>query len=452
VMVEAASWFYFSQALRKDRPDSRKEVLKWLKSPHGTGLYKRVVGGVMDRIDAALVPKGMLEVVSPRRLDPVTSSKFPYTWTLLDFALRIAIAYPILFISVAWGLSGEAQGFGAFEIYPDEPRAVIHYGFLGGLLVILGLLCVSWYYQLSGKERLGGAFQIAAFAFAVAVALALAFAFAGAVAFAVAFAGAVAFVVAFAVTVVALALAFALLGALRRTDAPSFLYVYYLLSMLGLSAVVLSFAPIVDEGGLSLILFWIILPILNALFDFLSFGTTRLLIRWGLEGNKRTFLYGLGDLAIALIYFTGLGFALVLTITVFNTVSQTPILDLGETLLDIRENPGSYWWLYAGFFSTLLPTFLHFGIACFSIIAWVPGREKIAGMIEHPTHGGKNAIGQILLSLIGTIYIAAPVLLIVGGGLAILNFYPSIGAWYLWTFVAFAKWLGVDVDPAAVLV
>lgn len=185
----------------------------------------------------------------------------------------MAVAYPILTIALFWGWTGEAQNFGSFTIFPAEDRVFVHFGFLLGLLTAAACFVLSFYHQLTGKKRLASRYRFAAIAVALVGTFAGAVSFALAVALAGAVAGAGAGAVGFA-------------SATRKGTAPVMGYSYILLVLI---AVLLLTSTIIEqeEGGRSLLLFLGVLPILNGFFDFVSFGATRVLIRYGVAHRGR---------------------------------------------------------------------------------------------------------------------------------------------------------------------
>ena len=72
------------------------------------------------------------------------------------------------------------------------------------------------------------------------------------------------------------------------------------------------------EDRRSLFLFLAVLPLLNALFDVVSYAVTLTLVRRGLRAAL-PFLWGLADLAVACVLLLGLGATLVAVIHGLNT-------------------------------------------------------------------------------------------------------------------------------------
>ena len=58
-----------------------------------------------------------------------------------------------------------------------------------------------------------------------------------------------------------------------------------------------------------------VFPLINALFDFISYSITLTLVRWGLRlGGSWAVVVGVADLIMALFLFTALGSILILAI------------------------------------------------------------------------------------------------------------------------------------------
>lgn len=134
---------------------------------------------------------------------------------------------------------------------------------------------------------------------------------------------------------------------IRRGAPGPQIYSVVTIGLLALSVgVVWVLADVSDTRPRTYILFMVVLPLVSAVYDYLSFGLTRRRIRLGRRRRSAcTILYGAGDLFAAGIFFVALGFTLIAVITLMNSVAATPLVDLEATLIDIRVNRGRYWWL-----------------------------------------------------------------------------------------------------------
>jgi len=150
--------------------------------------------------------------------------------------------------------------------------------------------------------------------------------------------------------------------------------------MLALTAAVLPWES-TSPARRSVFLFFGILPLLNGLFDFFSYGATLTLIRLGLRARGWALALGFADLAIAAVLFLASGAALVVVSIALNRVSGVTFVPLGAIFDGVRSTPGAYWWLMAMLFSTVLPTGLHFCLAAFSLQGLVPlsARRRLIG-------------------------------------------------------------------------
>jgi hypothetical protein len=119
-----------------------------------------------------------------------------------------------------------------------------------------------------------------------------------------------------------------------------------------------AFAVIGRAETMAVFLFLALLPLLNAVFDTLSYALTLALMRRGLR-SRLPLVWGLVDLGLAMGLFLGLGIALVAATHGLNSLADAPIVDLGALFAGIRADPFAYLWLYLMLFSTILPTLLH---------------------------------------------------------------------------------------------
>ncbi|QHQ34118.1 hypothetical protein [Algicella marina] len=196
-----------------------------------------------------------------------------------------------------------------------------------------------------------------------------------------------------------------------------------------------SWAEISDERR-GLFLFLGVLPILNGLFDTLSYAATLALTQRGLRAGWGAVLYGLADFAVAALLFLALGATLVVVIAGMNVLSGVVLLDLVQViggLTDWRQ----YWWLYAMVFSTLLPTCVHFLIAALSLSAIVSQDKRLViwGWIGRREADNLAAIGGALaLGLLWFLAVALPVAAI--GLLIWFGF-----GWLEWAAEGYLHWL-----------
>ena len=203
---------------------------------------------------------------------------------------------------------------------------------------------------------------------------AVAFAFAGAVAAAAAFAGAFAVAVVFVFAEV-------------RSSNPMVVRLFYCGVLLAILVMAIKMPDDFGAGQRNRAVFFMLtfglLPLFNALFDFLSAGLTRYLLRLGLEQKRavwRAILDGLGGIAI----FFALGCSLITFVTFVTPADGVPLVDLAQLFANLRTAPGDYIWLMMTLFSTLLPTLVHLSLVLLTLALHYPAgwRNFVAGLLE----------------------------------------------------------------------
>ena len=167
--------------------------------------------------------------------------------------------------------------------------------------------------------------------------------------------------------------------------------------------VTLRYGAFENAESRTFIVFYAILPLVNAQFDFLSMTATRKMLREGLAGNR--IFWGILDAAVGGICFLLLCFCAVAVATGANALS-------GETLIDLRAvfaTPGAHVWLFAAFLTTLLPTFLHLTLVVFSFVFAWPERVRhwcAKKLVIHHRDGGSA----------GKAWLARAVIALMAGG------------------------------------
>jgi hypothetical protein len=189
----------------------------------------------------------------------------------------------------------------------------------------------------------------------------------------------------------------------------------------------------------SVLLFFALLPLLNAPLDWLSLGVSRGLlgaIASGLHGGLRAVAWAVADLVLSLVFFV-----LVSGVTVAGTALANrmavlgggePIVDLGTLLLGIRLAPGSpeYWWIYAMLLTTVVPTLIHLIIAGIAGMLWL-GHVPFFETWRHRL--AKQVVNDTDARVWATIYLTA--VLVLGAGL------PMVLLWLGWQgLTALADW------------
>ena len=241
----------------------------------------------------------------------------------------------------------------------------------------------------------------------------------------------------------------ALEAAPRRYGRRGVFYGVYAAALAGGFAALVSFGDLRGADG-TFFLFLGFLPLLNAVFDFASLGLTRFCLRRGLRpGFLVSLRWSLVDALAAAALFAGLVVSVILTVYWVRDGGGRPLIDLNAVFKGIAADPNRYWWLYLSFFSTLIPTLLHLGIACFSFVALAPAplQRMIAGWIgEMDRNGFANLGARAALPLIVTLSIAMPFLGLYGIGLWLAEYHDALGWGFFRLALGFAEWL----DPAYV--
>ena len=301
----------------------------------------------------------------------------PFAWSAAtyDKCLLLAVAYPVLLALISWFAVGDAGEMGrAIGLEPSD-NIWARLFFLGGLvpfIFIFGLFLridSNWQWLF------------------LAVALAIAFGFPSlfdtiypdesrrAVAFAVAVAGAVAGAgaVAFAVAVVV-----AVVVAVRMNRLGGFLIAVSILYFVAVFSIAYGAAgPDISRARFGLLIGLVLLPLVNAPFDWASIGLTRWLLRKNLatQSARLRLLYSAVDFFGAMALLVVLSVAAIIAIEGFNAAGRAggmtaPMVDLPTILGDIRADPyaGKHFWIYFALFSTLIPTVLHLAVYLASVL------------------------------------------------------------------------------------
>ena len=165
-----------------------------------------------------------------------------------------------------------------------------------------------------------------------------------------------------------------------------------------------------------------LLPLINAVFDFLSYDTTLGLLAWGKrQRNGWTGLAWLADALAAVVYLVSLGLALTLTVALINQLSGAVFMDLPQIFADLAdpEARGGYTWLTLSLLTTLVPTLVHLALALLSALCWVPYRfrRRLADLIAQ-----EGDLGGLWATFVAATLFTAYVALVATGLYAIWQF------------------------------
>ncbi len=430
-------WFVLAMIalLAQTSPGGRERLVGTLRTSHYTQVYRYVarplsdwvwrrVGMLSERDDGTAGP--------PPETTPVLHLfRAALTWRLLDRAMLIAVAYPLLAFLLTWLLLGNAAVLGAgvvalndgelreggealrvVDFWPERAAmlglfVILTAGFLGKKMLSASprifwqsvsswltpvtfalafalVMALLYRYHRLGADFIATAFVVGlAVPFTVAVAVEFAGAFAGAVA--VAFAGTVAVAVALAnnnsLYIDGLGL---LSGALVVAFAGTVAFAYAVgwLWLRGWQAIVLVVLGASWALGLIAVVLFVDLTqpmqdrgvlVLVAVLPLINgpFDALSYAITLALSrkglGTRWAPLWGLADLALGAVLFLALGATMVVVIAALNTIGTVPIYDLASLFAGLRASPGDYWWLYLILFSTLAPTALHLLVAVLAV-------------------------------------------------------------------------------------
>jgi hypothetical protein len=185
-----------------------------------------------------------------------------------------------------------------------------------------------------------------------------------------------------------------------------------------------------------LFLFFGVLTLINAPFDWLSIGLTRALLRRGVEAEGFAPVWlALLDLVFATLLIVVLAIVTVVAVDLFEVVGRSKFIDVAgvlDALADpVQRRDTQYWWIYATLFSTLIPSVLNMTVAALSLMRGVPWFHKRVAAAMRP---GKPMMDIHLSWMPGAL--ALEVMLAAMAGLAFT---------YWWIFKA-VPWLTRPVE------
>ena len=160
-----------------------------------------------------------------------------------------------------------------------------------------------------------------------------------------------------------------------------FISLYFLIALAAIDWFAGILAPTQAINSQLLLFFYVLLPIVNAIWDWLSLGVTRSLLYAIVDkvhSGWRAFLWALMDGVLALIFLFFITLTTTATIALMNRISilggGSAIVDLAWVFDSLRfeARDPDHWWLYFMFFSTLIPTVAHMVIASLSVLLWIP--------------------------------------------------------------------------------
>ena len=452
-------------ALRKtaDNPSDRPYWRDLLRHDGAAERYRSVMRRGLDWLDSRLSAHEA----------PQGPAQKAWSFGLLNATMALALAYPILAITIQW-LCGSAIDFGGQEVMAASPpqariftavwlgSSVLVYLFAGASksrwrwtlvilatgILLLGLIFADGF-AVPGNIAVAGTVAVAsvgavavASVGAVAVAVAFTGPVAGAFAVAVVGVGAVAFVVP---VLVAATSAGTVAGAEERSSRPMARRLLFCGVLVALLIVAIKMPDDFGAGQRNQAVFFMltmgVLPLVNAVFDFASVGLTRYLLRLGLEQKRAAWpavLDGLGGIAI----FFALGCTLIAFVTFVVPADGVPLVELKQLFADMRRAPGDYIWLMVTLFSTLIPTLLHLSVAVLTLGLQYPAgvRNFVADLLERGEQSGQAALlSGICICAMITIALWCPIWIFT---FVVTHDHGAIVNAVLWGFEAFAWAIG----------
>jgi len=427
---------YWRDLLRHDRPAER---------------YRSVMRRGLDWLDSRLSAHEA----------PQGPAQRAWSFGLLNATMALALAYPIVAITIQW-LWGSAIDFGGQEVIavsPSQARiftavwlgsSLFFYLFAGAsksrwrwplFILATGILLLGPIY--ADRFAVPGNVAVASTVASVgavegAVAVVVAFGVASASADTFTFKGAV-------VGTVAGAVACVVVVAEELSSRPMAWRLLYCGALVALLIVAVKMPDDFGAGQRNQAVFFMLtmglLPLVNAVFDFASVGLTRYLLRLGLEQKRaawRAVLDGLGGIAI----FFALGCTLIAFVTFVVPADGVPLVELKQLFADMRRAPGDYIWLMVTLFSTLIPTLLHLSVAVLTLGLQYPAplRNFVAGLLERGEQSGQAALlSGICICAMITIALWCPIWIFT---FVVTHDHGAIVNAVLWGFEAFAWAIG----------
>jgi hypothetical protein len=377
-------------------------------------LYADWLTKALDSVDRFFGDAGKADQTLFPRVFGLKTPTPLWTAPAFDRILLLALIYPIVTISMIWAVSGHVgPAEAALELKAD--LAGWQRGLAVGLIWVSilsirrgatpkkGFITPIWFAIITFASVFA-AWSILATANAIAIALCLgvvaaaaraapgafvvAFTLVLAVTYNVGSAGFAGFGFAFAVplafaSVIPVAVVVLNHTAIERRRQGVFLslYLFAMIIICFWAANWLAHLKTWGESGV-LLLFFGLLTLINAPFDWASLGLTRALLRRGLElGAWWPYVLALVDALAAAIIIALLALTMVIGVQTFDYLAERAggptarILPLDKLFDGIAAQPlaPEYWWAYALLLSTMIPSLLNLMIGGASLLRGIPG-------------------------------------------------------------------------------
>jgi hypothetical protein len=401
-------------------------------------LYSRWLTAFLDAVDRFFGDAGVADrTLFPHAFGLRTPAPL-WTAPAFDRCLLLASIYPIVTILMIWAISGHVgKAEAALFLKPDYAawqRGLVLAGSVSLFIAGAGLQRVKGWKRLVFWVMGIGGFIPAAFEdygiytvgsfLSMALGIALNITYTGAGTYAVCGLG----------SLLSIQLGFALFGfagfsaaaalnwmAIRYQRQGVFLSVFLVAMIVGC----LSAAPLAPSRPAyympgPLLLFFGLLTLLNAPFNWASLGLTRALLRRGLELQSWwPFLLGLVDALFAAVIVALLALTMVIGVQTFDALGVQgggkAVLPLGALFDDISAHPEApeYWWVYALLLSTMIPSLVNLVIGGTALMRAVPGLSPfVLGYL--PATGAVRSYDRAWIAAVLTGQVALGVILGVG--------------------------------------
>lgn len=460
ILILGVRWFCVSRGLKDPKDKATGIYRDQLRDTTFVGTYHRLLERwFLNPLTRWFGDLGELRPAAPDGWAVDLFGIQPWTAKSYDKLLQLALFYPIWAVLLVW-FAGHEGGIASLVLLPAAGWGDRAAAILG--IVLSGFFAVNTM-RIQGWRNLGsfaadGFFEGAiavAFFIAGAVACAAAIAGAGTGADAKIFAGA--FVGALVGAVAVAEAIEKLLGKASNTRAAMFIWFGFTLLMLGVIGATSHYLlPLAENEqdfqiAIALLIFIGLLPLLNALWDWVSLGVSRGLlaaIRLRVQWGWVPLSWGLADFLLAFVSLAGLVAMVTAAVATVNALAlsgdATPAVDLPAFFTALRTEPDHprFYWVYFMFLSTLIPTLVHLLIVGASMAQCLadwsplrPWRETAAAEMDNDSVVRFNA--ALYLTLVPMSGLVIPVGLLWGLYQALL----AHDGWLGHRIIDWAEWI-----------
>ncbi len=393
---------------------SYKTLLSWLTARGRKVRYERALDWSLTRTDNFFGPE--------------------WLWRAFSRSLSLAYIYPALFLLASWvagiRLTFAEDPFLGVQTIGGLARFLI----AAGLIVATGVIVLlvrknetiaRWMLErLFRQPQLSSRMRLLSESFVLA--LALVFAFAVSIAFVLVGASAsVGAPVAAVSMVVIIVVVITVGGIVPITTAMA------AIGVVGVTATTIGAFTDAGEFIRAVLVLYLVLPITNAFFDWLSWGVTRRLLHRLRQVNGILAVLGhvVADTVLAILFLAGLSVVLPFVVEIanaaFHILALSP-LEWRPMLTAVIEHPFSAGIMVSGMLvTTLVPTAMHLGMACISLFVphldvertggWYPLRAHLLESVTNPDDDPDHLQrGHVAVWLFGAFALSWGVLLVIG--------------------------------------